>query len=216
MKLDVFPYDSDFCLGLGIPQVLHHSRPVCKVRFRAWDMKTFTDHLSQMFFFHSQRGLIQVFHIQILEYMIGRYITEQCDLVFQLIRQPILRTAYQYIRPQTHALKFFYTGLSRLGLQLSGSFQIRYQGHVDQHCVFLSHIMLELTDGFQERLALNISCSSSHFYNRNPVFLRSFSSVKPAFDLIGNVRDDLYRAAAIIPVTFLLKHCPVNLSRSHI
>ena len=43
---------------------------------------------------------------------------------------------------------------------------------MDQDCIVMSYIKLELTDGFQEGLALDITNSSSNLDNGNLVFLR--------------------------------------------
>ena len=43
---------------------------------------------------------------------------------------------------------------------------------MDQDCIVMSHIELELTDCFQERLTFNITDCSSHLDNGNLVFLR--------------------------------------------
>ena len=79
-----------------------------------------------------------------------------------------------------------------------------------------AHLMAELADRFQERLALDISHGSSHFDNGDPLLVRRFSSVKSALDLIGDMGDHLYRSPAEIPVAFFLQNRPVDFSCSHI
>ena len=87
---------------------------------------------------------------------------------------------------------------------------------MDQDGVFTAYFMLELTDGFQERLALYITHGTAHLDDGDPCFLIRKIPVKTAFDLIGNMRDNLYGSAAIIPAPFLLKNGPVYFSGRYI
>ena len=179
-------------------------------------METIAHHLGQMFLLHRKGRFIEILHIQILEYMIRRNITEQGDLVFQFHGQRIFRPAHQDVRPESQSLQLLDAGLGGLGLQFPGSLQIRHQGHMEQDGVFLSHIVLELADGLQEGLALNIPHRSAHFYDGDPVFLRRLPPVEPALDLVGDVGDHLHRSPAVIPVALFLEHRPVDLAGGHI
>ena len=80
----------------------------------------------------------------------------------------------------------------------------------------MSHVVLELTDGFQKWLAFNISYSSTYLDDGDPVFIRGFSTVETAFDLICDMRDDLYGSSAEISVTFLLQNGPVDFSGGNV
>ena len=148
--------------------------------------------------------------------MIAGYITEQSNLIFQLLIQGMLGTADNDIGPDPHSLQFFYAGLGGFRLHLAGRFQIRYQGDVDENRVFVPHLMLKLPDGFQKRLALNITYGSSDFNDSDSGIIRSIVSVEPALDLIRNMRNDLHRAAAVIAPTLLVQHRPVNFPRGDI
>ena len=55
---------------------------------------------------------------------------------------------------------------------------------MDQNRVVASHIVLELADGLQKGLALDISYGSPDFDNGNPILVHAFSTVKTAFNLI--------------------------------
>ena len=103
--------------------------------------------------------------------MIDRHITEQCDLGFHLLGDLIFASAYQYIRPQSHSLQFLDALLGWFCLHLSGCFQIRNQGYMDQNRILMTDLMLELTDGLQKRLALDITYRTTHLDDRNAVFI---------------------------------------------
>ncbi len=70
----------------------------------------------------------------------------------------------------------------------------------------MSHFMLELTDGFQERLAFDIANCSTDFDDGNFRILRSVFPVETALDLIGDMWDNLYSLSAEISAAFFLKN----------
>ena len=79
--------------------------------------------------------------------MADRYVTKQCDLAFDLICQRMFASAYQNVRLDSHSLKFLDTCLGRFGLHFLRSFEVWDQGYMNEDCIVMSHIMLELTDG---------------------------------------------------------------------
>ena len=83
---------------------------------------------------------------------------------------------------------------------------------MNQDGVFATHIMLELSDGFQKGLTLNITDGTTHFNNGNAGIRVSEIAVESAFDFIGNMRDDLYGTAAVIAPAFLLQYGPIDLA----
>ena len=87
---------------------------------------------------------------------------------------------------------------------------------MDEDRIVMSHFVLELTEGFQKRLALNIPYGAAYFNNRNPGFLVGKVAVKPAFDFVGDMRDHLNRTAAVVAPAFLLKYAPVNFSGGYV
>lgn len=59
--------------------------PFGKIRFGTVKMETFTGNLGQVFLFHGKGCLVKVFHIQILEDMAAGNITEQGNLILQVL-----------------------------------------------------------------------------------------------------------------------------------
>ena len=83
---------------------------------------------------------------------------------------------------------------------------------MDQDCVLAPFFMLELADGLEERLALDIADRSADFNNRDLRVLGGRIAVEPAFALVCEMRDDLYSASAEVPAAFLLQNRPVDFS----
>ena len=82
--------------------------------------------------------------------------------------------------------------------------------------IFPAHLMLELADGLEERLAFDVADGSAYLDDGNMCILGCVIAVKTALDLIGNMRNDLNRSSAVISAALLLKHGPVNFSGSNI
>ena len=87
---------------------------------------------------------------------------------------------------------------------------------MNQDRVVPSDIVLKLTDGLQKGLAFDIAHRSAHLNNGNMRILGGEIPVEPALNLIGNMRDDLNRAAAVISPSFFVKDRPVNFSSGDI
>ena len=90
--------------------------------------------------------------------------------------------------------------------------QIWDQCDVDQRNIVMSHIMLELADRFQERLAFDVSDGSTDFDDRNLGICSCRVTIETALDLIRDMRDDLYGSSTKISTTFFLKNGPVYFS----
>ena len=216
MKLDVFSHQGDFHLADRISEGVHHLLPVFQIRTGASDIQALAHHLGQTFLFHGQRRFIEIFHIQILQHMALRHVAEQGNFVPHPLVDGIFAAAYQHIRPQPHGLKFLHTLLGGLCLQFPGSLQIRNQGHMNQNGVFMTHLVLELPDGLQKWLALNVSYRTAHLDYGDPLFPIGAGLIKPALDFIGDMRNYLDGSSAVISPPLLLQHGPVNLSGGHI
>ena len=83
---------------------------------------------------------------------------------------------------------------------------------MDQDNIFCSAFMLKLTDGFKERLAFNITNSSTDLNDSNLSICCSRITVETALDLICNMRDYLNGSSTEISAAFFLKNGPIDLS----
>ena len=75
---------------------------------------------------------------------------------------------------------------------------------MDQNGIIMAHLMLELTNGFQERLALDITYGTADLNDGDAGLIIGKVAVKSTLDLVGNMRDDLYSTSAVITTTLLL------------
>jgi len=88
--------------------------------------------------------------------------------------------------------------------------------NMDENCIFSADFMLELPNGFQKRLTFNVTNRSPHFNNGNSGFFICKVPVKPAFDFVCNMGNDLYSPSTVITTAFFLQDGPVDLSGSYI
>ena len=88
--------------------------------------------------------------------------------------------------------------------------QVGQQCDMDKDRIFMSDIMLELTDSFKERLALNITDSTAHFNDSDTGIRVCEITVKTVLDFVGDVRDNLYCASAKVAAALFLQYRPVN------
>ena len=75
---------------------------------------------------------------------------------------------------------------------------------MDQNGIIVAHLMLELTNGFQERLAFDITYRTADLDDGDAGLIIGKVAVKAALDLIGDMRNDLYGTSAVITTTLLL------------
>ena len=87
---------------------------------------------------------------------------------------------------------------------------------MDEDDIFPALLVLELPDGLQERLALNVAHCAADFDNGNFRIFCHRVPVETAFDLVCDVGDHLHGASAEIAPPFFLQYGPVNFSGSHI
>ena len=75
---------------------------------------------------------------------------------------------------------------------------------MDVEAVIAGYILLDLANGFKEGFTFNIPYSPANFRNDKIRIFFAAYAVDPFLDLVGNVRNDLYRTAQIITATFLV------------
>ena len=81
-------------------------------------MEGLADNLRKMLFFHGQGSLVEVFHVQVLEYVVCRHVAEEGDLILDALIQRMLGPAHNDVRLDSHTLQVFYAGLGGFCLHL--------------------------------------------------------------------------------------------------
>ena len=191
----------------GVRRV-HHGNPVREVGARRIQLKTFADDVVQALFPERKRNRIQKRKVEVFNDAIFRNITEQCNLLPNVVADFALRTEDDDIGLNTDGKKLFHAVLCRFRLVLVRAAQVRNQRHMDEKAVGAADLRGKLADSLKERLAFNVAHCAADLDDRNvDIFL---AGVNPFLDFVCNVRDDLHGAAAVIAVPLFLNDVPVD------
>ncbi len=82
--------------------------------------------------------------------------------------------------------------------------------------IFMTNVMLKLSDSFQKRLTFDVTNGTTNFYYGDFSFVSIVVSMKTTFDFVGNVRNDLNSTSTEISASFLLKNRPVDFTSCYI
>ena len=77
---------------------------------------------------------------------------------------------------------------------------------MDENGIFMTDLMLELTDRFQKWLTFDISDSTANFNDSDFGFTGSRVPIKTALNGIGDMRNNLNSASTKITAAFFLKN----------
>ena len=93
--------------------------------------------------------------------------------------------------------------LGRLGLELAGGGQRRQQRHVDVQHVRPADVLAHLADRLEERQALDVADGAADLDDHDVRVAVAGDAADPLLDLVGDVRDDLDRAAEVVAAALL-------------
>ena len=100
--------------------------------------------------------------------------------------------------------------LGRLGLQFAGGADIGDQGEVDIQDIFVAAVGTKLADRFQEGERLDVADRTADFDDGDIRALGIGQNL--GLDLVGDVRNDLHRAAQVVAAALLLDDRVVDLA----
>ena len=126
----------------------------------------------------------------------------------------LLRAEDKDIRLYAYTLQFLDAVLCRLCLQFPCCLEVRYvcEMNVDGP---LSEFPFHLSDGLQERCALNISDGSTDFGNNEIIMVSLSEQLDVAFYLIRDMRNDLYCFSKIISAALFVDYSLVYSTSGH-
>ena len=102
--------------------------------------------------------------------------------------------------------------LCGLGLLLTTRPNERHQGDVDVAHIVATHFVAPLTNGLQERQNLNVTDGATHFGDDN-INIFGGDALNTTLDLVSDVRNNLHRAAEVIPTAFGGQNSLINRTR---
>ena len=148
--LDIFTHHSHRHLVPGIDGAVHDFAPVVEVRRSGLKPEAFNDDVVQTLFVKHGRDIVNtVPRIQCGDHRLDWNISKHADFCALGFRQFDFRTAEQYIGLYADRPQLLDRVLRRLGLDLIGSPQERYQGKMYEHG-FTTVLNTQLPDGLKE------------------------------------------------------------------
>ena len=145
--------------------------------------------------FQHQRHLIERFGVEVLDDEFGGDVAKQRELFAHFRRDGIIAAADEHAGMDAHALQFLDGVLRGLGLEFLRGLQIRDEGDVDKQRALRGHFPLELADGLDEGLTLDVADRSADLGDDD---IGLFADAVELFlDLIGDMGDDLHGAAVV-------------------
>ena len=102
--------------------------------------------------------------------------------------------------------------LCGLGFLLATRTDERHQGDVDVTHIVTTYLVTPLANGLQERQNLDVAHGATNFGD-DDIDIFGSDALNTAFDLVSDVRNDLHRAAEIIPAAFGCQNGLINRTR---
>ena len=211
-QLHILAYYSNLYLFLRILDLVNHLCPLVHVYRAVVHAQLLQDDAVQALVLHHERNLIDGIGSQVLNNSLFLNVTEQGQLLLHILGQGLFSTAYQDIRLDTDTAKLLYAVLGRLGLQLTGSRNIRHQGNMDVEHIVPAYFLLHLADSLHKWQGLDITYSTTDFGNNHIGTITSSYIIDTLLDFIGNMRNNLYSLAQIIATALLVENIPVYLA----
>jgi hypothetical protein len=148
-----------------------------------------------------ERDLVDGRHVDALDHGPELDVAEQGDLALHVVGERVLGAADEEVRLDADLHELAHRVLRRLGLHLAGRRDVGHEREVDERRVRLPHLVAELTDGLEEGERLDVAHGAAHLDDHHVVARRD--ALDRRLDLVGDVRDDLHRAAQVLAAPFL-------------
>ena len=194
----------------GLPETLYQRLPRVHRRFGIRQLQP-PEHVAvEPLVAEDERDLVDARHVLGGDHRILVHVAEQGDLAANLRGQKTVGAAQQDVGLNADRPQIADAVLRRLGLQLAGGPDERHQGQMDVEGVRPSDVLPELSNGFQERLALDVPDGAPDLDQHDVHVGRHRADA--VLDLVRDVGDDLHRAAEIVAAALLLNHREIDLA----
>ena len=211
VELGVLAHQGDGHLLVGVLLPLHHGAPLPQVRLVGDEAQLPAHHLIQALLRHQQGDLIQGLGGGVLDDAVRLHIAEQGDLPADILRDGRVAPAHQDVRLDAQGEQLLHGVLGGLALQLAAAGDLDDERHMDEHHVAVGPLGSHLADGLQEGLRLNVAHSAADLGDDH-IHIFPGHGVDAAFDLIGDVGNDLHRGAQIVAPALPVQHGPPDLA----
>ena len=214
-QINVFADHADANRALALTEFApDHVFPLRQVSRRLSQPKALEDIVVESAFLKMTGYLINRVGIHQRNHRSLVHVGEEGDLAARAFVDLYGASAQQHLGLQANRAQFFNRVLGRLGFDFAGSRNIGNERQVHEQRIGRAQLQLELTHRLQKRLALDVACGAAHFHHRDFCVSRALDN--PAFDFIGDMRNDLHRATQVIASSLLAQHCVVYPTRREV
>ena len=161
-----------------------------------------------------ERQFINVFYVHGREHGVGVHVAEKRDLFLDVAAEIDFATADDDVGLDADGAQFLDAVLGGLGFDLAGHAQVGHQGQVDAQGVFPAEVAAQLADGLQKRLALDVAHGAADLDDGH--ILVCGHAEDGLLDLVGDVGNDLDRAAQIVAPALLLDDAEIDAARREV
>ena len=156
------------------------------------------------------RDLVDRIGVQRRNHRLGRHVGEQRDLAPVAVGQRPVGAAQHDVGLDTDLAQLLDRVLRRLGLHLAGGGDEWHQRQMDVADVVAAERDAHLPDRFEERQRFDVADGAADFDDRDVGACDAGADL--LLDLVGDVRNDLHRAAEIVAAALLADHRFVDLA----
>ena len=189
----------------------NHVFPAGKMRLGSVKLQPFADNAGKVLFLQHQWAFIKHIECAVLNDAFRLHVTEHSNFTEnRRVFNRLIGSKYDNIRMDTHTLQFFDGMLGRFGFMLIAAMQKRNKRHMDVHGIFFTDFQPDLPDCLDKGLPFDVADGAADFCDHNVRFRFSADVVYKGFDLIRNMRDNLYRAAEVFSSALFVQNIPVD------
>ena len=213
VQLDILAHQRDGHLALRLLEAINQPRPVGQIGNALFHMKCLAHLVGEALLFEHQRHLIQRFRIEILDDEARGHVAEAGQLFAHALGDGIIAAADQHAGLYAHGLQRLDRVLRGLGFQLLAALEVRNQRNMNKQHVVAIIFPLELTNRLDEGLTLDITDGAADLGDDDVAILTD--AMELVLDFVGNVGNDLHRAAIVSAAALAVQNGIEDLSGGH-
>ena len=211
-QLDILADDGDLDALLRVVDLIDHLLPIAHVSRTVVHVELLERDLVETFLLHHQRDFVDCRRCAVLDDSFRLHVAEHGNLVLHLLGDRLLRAADEDVRLDADGAQLLDAVLRRLRLELASCRDVRQERDMDVERIVRADFLLDLADGLEERLALDIADRTADLRDDDISAVCLRHVVDLLLDLVRDVRDDLHGMTLILTVTLLVQNGPVHLT----
>ena len=213
VQLNILAHQRDGYFALRLLEAIDQPRPVGQIGRTLFHMKRLAHLVGEALLFEHQRHLIQRFRVEILDDIARGHVAEAGQLFAHPLRDGKIAAADQHTGLDAHGLQRLDRVLRGLGFQLLAALEVGNQRNMNKQHVVAIIFPLELTNCLDEGLALDIADGTADLGDNDVAILSD--AMELVLDFVGNVGNDLHRAAIISAAALAVQNGIEDLAGGH-